>query len=165
MQLRKLKVVTPNVHRINPVIRPMTKDDIYDVMEIIDNWSSTIFFEEIKNPFSYNFVLAWQDLIIGYLNFWIVPDGIELNNIAIHRNYRGKGFGKLLLQFLIECAGVFKVERIFLEVKEDNIIAQNLYRKFGFKKVYIRKKYYSDNKDAIVMEKSFNNAIFQRKNY
>ena len=153
MQLKKLKVVIPSVQRINPVIRPMKKEDIDDVLDIVDNWTRTIFFEEIKNPFSYNFVLAWRDIIIGYLNFWIVPDGIELNNIAIHENFRGKGYGKLLLQFLIECGKVFKSERIFLEVKEDNLIAQNLYKKYGFKEIYIRKRYYSDNKNAIVMEK------------
>ncbi len=156
MQLRRLKVVTPSVHRINPVIRPMTKDDIDDILEILDNWSRNIFFEEIKNPFSYNFVLASNDIVIGYLNFWIVPDGIELNNIAIHKNFRGRGFGKLLLQFLIECGKVFKSEKIFLEVKEDNLIAQKLYKKYGFKETYIRKRYYSDNKDAIVMERSLN---------
>ena len=155
MQLKRLKVVTPNVHRINPVIRAMTKDDIDDVLEIIDNWSRLIFIEEFKNPFSYNFVLAYKDFIIGYLNFWIVPDGIELNNIVIHRNFRKKGFGKVLLNFLIESAKVFKSEKIFLEVKEDNIIAQNLYKKFGFKEIFVRKTYYSDNKDAIVMEKVF----------
>jgi len=153
MQLRRLKVVTPSAHRINPVIRPMTKDDIDDILEIVDNWSRNLFFEEIKNPFSYNFVLASNDIVIGYLNFWVVPDGIELNNIAIHKNFRGRGFGKLLLQFLIECGKVFESEKIFLEVKEDNLIAQKLYKKYGFKEIYIRKRYYSDNKDAIVMER------------
>ena len=96
MPLKRLKVVTPNVQKINPIIRSMTKDDIDDVLEIIDNWTRSIFFEEIKNPFSYNFVLAWKDLVIGYLNFWVVPDGIELNNIGIHKDFRGKGFGKIL---------------------------------------------------------------------
>ncbi len=154
MQLRKLKVVTPSAHKINPIIRPMTDDDIDDVLDIVNNWSRNLFFEEINNPFSYNFVLASNNIVIGYLNFWVVPDGIELNNIAIHENYRGKGYGKLLLQFLIECGKVFKSEKIFLEVKEDNLIAQKLYKKHGFKEIYIRKNYYSDNKDAIVMERN-----------
>ncbi len=154
MQLRKLRVVTPSAHKINPIIRPMTDDDIDDVLDIVNNWSRNLFFEEINNPFSYNFVLASNNIIVGYLNFWVVPDGIELNNIAIHENYRGKGYGKLLLQFLIECGKVFKSEKIFLEVKEDNLIAQKLYKKYGFKEIYIRKNYYSDNKDAIVMERN-----------
>ena len=154
MQLRKLKVVTPSAHKINPIIRPMTDDDIDDVLDIVNNWSRNLFFEEINNPFSYNFVLASNNIIVGYLNFWVVPEGIELNNIAIHENYRGKGYGKLLLQFLIECGKVFKSEKIFLEVKEDNLIAQKLYKKYGFKEIYIRKNYYSDNKDAIVMERN-----------
>ncbi len=154
MQLRKLRVVTPSAHKINPIIRPMTDDDIDDVLDIVNNWSRNLFFEEINNPFSYNFVLASNNIVIGYLNFWVVPDGIELNNIAIHENYRGKGYGKLLLQFLIECGKVFKSEKIFLEVKEDNLIAQKLYKKYGFKEIYIRKNYYSDNKDAIVMERN-----------
>ncbi len=159
MQLKRLKVVKLNVDRNNPVIRAMKIEDIDDVLELINDWTRELFFEEFKNPFSYNFVLYFpyhcyeEDKIIGFINFWVVPDGIELNNIFIHEKFRGKGYGELLLDFLIKCAEFLKSEKIFLEVREDNIIAQNLYKKFGFCKSYIRKNYYSNNKDAIVMEK------------
>ncbi len=154
MQLKRLKVVKLNVQENNPIIRPMRFEDIDDVLELIEEWSREIFIEEFKNHFSYNFVLWLHNEIIGFINFWVVPDGIELNNITIHKNFRGKGYGKLFLEFLIKVANFFRADKIFLEVREDNIIAQNLYKKFGFQEIYIRKKYYSNFKDAIVMEKS-----------
>lgn len=154
MQLKRLKVVKLNVDHKDPIIKPMKIEDIDEVLEFFHDWTRELFFEEMRNPFSYNFVLCFPSYkIIGFINFWIVPDGIELNNIIVRNEYRGRGYGALLMDFLIKCADFLKSEKIFLEVKEDNLIAQNLYKKYGFKELYIRKKYYSDNKDAIIMVK------------
>jgi len=158
MLSKRLRVVKLNVEPKDPIIKPMKLEDIDEVLEFFHDWNRDLFLEEIKNPFSYNFVLYFPSHrnyqeIIGFINFWIVPDGIELNNIIIRDEYRGKGYGALLMDFLIKCAQFLKSEKIFLEVKEDNLIAQNLYKKYGFKKLYVRKRYYSDNKDAIVMIK------------
>jgi ribosomal-protein-alanine N-acetyltransferase len=91
--------------------------------------------------------------VAGFINFWVICDVIELNNFAIHENFRGKGFGKAFLMFLIECGNILDVKRIFLEVKKNNFKALSLYKKFKFYVTGIRKRYYSDGNDAILMER------------
>ena len=56
------------------------------------------------------------------------------------------------MSYLIQVAEDNKVVNITLEVRISNIIAINLYKKFGFKEVALRKYYYGDE-DAILMEK------------
>ena len=53
--------------------------------------------------------------------------------IIIHPNYRGFGFGKLMLNMAIIEAKLIGCKKIRLTVDEDNIIAKKLYKKAGFK--------------------------------
>ena len=66
---------------------------------------------------------------------------------------RGRGIGDKLLNYLIEKYKDSDIKNITLEVKEDNIIAINLYKKYGFKKVSTREKYY-DGINGLLMEKT-----------
>ena len=83
----------------------------------------------------------------------ILPDDIEITNIVTKKSERKKGIGKLLLDKIIEISKEEKKELLSLEVNEKNLIAINLYSKFGFEKVGIRKKYYNGIEDAIIMTK------------
>jgi len=82
----------------------------------------------------------------------MVVDEVHIMNIAIRADMRRKGMAKLLLSELIRLAKSRDMSKIWLEVRPSNKAALSLYKKMGFKKVAIRKKYYSDtNEDAIVM--------------
>ena len=60
--------------------------------------------------------------------------------------------GDKLVQALVELCRENKIVSMTLEVRVSNIVAQNLYKKYGFKLAGIRKEYYSDNKeDAMIM--------------
>jgi ribosomal-protein-alanine N-acetyltransferase len=77
-------------------------------------------------------------------------------NIAIHPEYRNKGFGSLLIKFSLDYLLKNSGRIMTLEVRKSNIQAIALYRKFGFRVVGIRKNYYiSDREDALVMEREF----------
>ena len=65
---------------------------------------------------------------------------------------RNKGIGKKLLSYLIVVAINNHVVNITLEVRENNLVARNLYKKFGFREVALRKFYYGDD-NGILMEK------------
>src|SRR5262249_59372448 len=66
--------------------------------------------------------------------------------------FRGRKIGERLLQALMEEATYRGADRATLEVRENNIAAQNLYRKYGFRDAAIRKNYYTDNREnALVM--------------
>jgi ribosomal-protein-alanine N-acetyltransferase len=83
---------------------------------------------------------------------WLVIDEAHITTIAVRGEARGKGFGELLLESLIEAAGEMGADRVTLEVRITNQVAQNLYAKYGFRREGVRARYYSDNnEDAYIM--------------
>lgn len=76
-------------------------------------------------------------------------------NIAVRKGFRKKGIGSELLNFLIDEAKSKEKMCITLEVRDDNIPAIELYKKFDFEILGRRKKYYNNTSDAIIMTKSF----------
>ena len=90
--------------------------------------------------------------IVGYIGVWFVVDEGHITNVAVHSEYRGKKIGDNLVKEMIQLCKQSNIVAMTLEVRASNSIAQNLYRKYGFKMGGIRKEYYSDNKeDAIIM--------------
>jgi [ribosomal protein S18]-alanine N-acetyltransferase len=90
--------------------------------------------------------------IIGFVGLWLMVDEAHIINIAVKETNRGKGIGELLLIASIEMASSLKASVATLEVRASNSVAQNLYLKYGFSQVGLRKGYYTDNKeDALIM--------------
>jgi ribosomal-protein-alanine N-acetyltransferase len=90
--------------------------------------------------------------ISGFVGLWILMDEAHIINIAVSEPYRGQGIGELLLIAGIDTAAKLQAGVVTLEVRESNRIAQNLYTKYGFIKVGVRKGYYTDNReDALIM--------------
>jgi len=79
-------------------------------------------------------------------------DEAHVTTIALHPDYRGRGLGELLLTNLIDISYDIGAKWVTLEVRVSNYIAQNLYRKYGFREAGLRHRYYSDNQeDALIM--------------
>lgn len=140
------------------IIDYMTLDDFEKIKENLitdfdEFWTPGILLSELKNENTKYIVLKENDKIIGFAGIWITPDDIELNNIVIRKDKRGKGYSKLLLEKLIEISKGLDREIFTLEVSEQNEVAISLYSKFGFEKVGLRKKYYDGKFDAILMSK------------
>ncbi len=93
------------------------------------------------------------DDTVGIITFSYADDSADIEDIVIKKSDRKKGYGKVLLEIALTEIKKEKVKKIFLEVRENNIPAINLYEKFGFNKISVRKKYYSDGENAIVMLK------------
>lgn len=102
----------------------------------------------INSPYSINVVYRINDLIIGYLNYSIIYEKAEINNIFILEQYRNQGIGSKLIEYLLEKCKI--CENITLEVRKDNEKALRLYKKYGFKEVALRKNYYNGI-DGILM--------------
>ena len=105
-----------------------------------------------NNPFLYYFEYIEDGKIIGYVKYLVMYDKMEIENIFVEEQYRGKGIGTKLMSYLISKAIEKQVVNITLEVRISNEIARNLYKKFGFREVALRKFYYGDE-DGILMEK------------
>ena len=93
-----------------------------------------------------------NNIVKGYLKYSLIYDRIEVDNVYVEKEYRGQGIGNKLMSRLISIAIEEHVVNITLEVRVSNEIARNLYKKFGFREVALRKFYYGDE-DAILMEK------------
>lgn len=139
------------------IIRSMTMDDVdavYIVEEdcFIDPWSKDSIKKELKNNLARYLVAQLDDKIVGYVGVWFVVDEGHITNVAVHSDYRGKKIGDKLVKEMVELCKENNIVAMTLEVRSSNTVAQNLYRKYGFKMGGIRKEYYSDNKeDAIIM--------------
>ncbi|MBV7271708.1 ribosomal protein S18-alanine N-acetyltransferase [Clostridium thailandense] len=118
-------------------------------------WSRESFQKEVdSNKFARYIVAKKNNIIIGYAGMWLILDEGHITNIAVHPEYRGIGAGNLLLEGLIEICKSESINSLTLEVRKSNIVAQNLYKKYGFVEEGLRKEYYGDNKeDAIIMWK------------
>lgn len=139
-------------------IRQMKVKDIDDVMKVDEQsfttyWPRKIFYQELKsNKHAHYFVLEGDGKVIGYSGLWVIHGDAQITNIAIIPSYRGKKLGEKLFYFTFQKAIQLGSERLSLEVRASNHIAQRMYRKFGLVPGGIRKEYYTDNReDAIVM--------------
>jgi ribosomal-protein-alanine N-acetyltransferase len=93
-----------------------------------------------------------QSSIVGFAGLWLMVDEAHITTIATHPDYRGMHLGELLLSSLIDIAYRIEARWVTLEVRVSNHVAQNLYRKYGFREEGIRPRYYSDNQeDALIM--------------
>ncbi|ANU24293.1 ribosomal protein S18-alanine N-acetyltransferase [Planococcus donghaensis] len=138
--------------------RKMTVEDIDAVYEIEKlsftlPWTKEAFYNEMNiNEHAYYVIAETEDGIVGYCGMWLVLDEAHVTNIAIHPDHRGKKLGDGLMEAAIKTAKAQGAVLMTLEARVSNTVAQNLYRKLGFKNGGIRKRYYTDNyEDAIVM--------------
>jgi len=93
-----------------------------------------------------------REPIVGFVGVWLMPDEAHIVTIAVRESHRGRGIGELLLIAAIELATLDDREVVTLEVRASNQAAQALYEKYGFRKVGVRHRYYSDNQeDAVIM--------------
>ncbi|SFG99523.1 ribosomal protein S18-alanine N-acetyltransferase [Sporolactobacillus nakayamae] len=140
------------------IIRAMTAEDIDQVMVVECSafdvpWSRQAFENEINtNQFATYFVAELAEKIIGYCGVWVIVDEAHITNLAVLDGYRGLKVGESLLRQVMLYAISRHAHSMSLEVRVSNAIAQNLYRKVGFRNGGIRKNYYSNNgEDALVM--------------
>jgi ribosomal-protein-alanine N-acetyltransferase len=136
---------------------PLSRKNLPEVLAIEtvsfpEPWSQFLFLKEIDQPSSYFMVFRLASELIGYGGFWLIADEVHITNIAVHPLYRRQGYGSMILQHLLDAAVSRKAAMATLEVRETNLVALNLYRKFGFRHVATRKGYYAETgENATVM--------------
>lgn len=94
--------------------------------------------------------------IVGYLGIWVVRDECQINNVAVHPDFRGRGIGKRLLNEVIEITEELGVTYWTLEVRKGNEPGIQLYKSSGFQIDAIRPNYYENGEDAILMSRVSN---------
>ena len=139
-------------------IYDMTLEDIDSlkdrlIVDFDDFWTFDVLKSEILSNNSKYIVIKNDSEILGFAGIKIILDEADIMNIVVKKAYRNKKIGSLLLDSLVKLSKKLSIKSITLEVNEKNLVAFHLYKKFGFKKVGIRKNYYN-NENAIIMTKT-----------
>lgn len=134
---------------------------LYDVDRVLDvekrcfsaPWSRQAFVTElVQNQFAHYLVAEYEGRIIGYSGVWLIIDEGHITNIAVDPDFRGLKLGEILLRTMATHCLANGGQRMTLEVRVSNTVAQTLYTKLGFSEAGTRKGYYTDNnEDAIIM--------------
>ncbi len=141
------------------IILPFSKEHISQVAQLEREcfslpWSEKSLSEELNNPNAHFLVATENDTVTGYVGIIDICGECSITNIAVFKNYRHKGVASALLKKAIADAVNRNSIFITLEVRESNISAVNLYKKFDFEVVGRRKNFYSrPTEDAILMTK------------
>jgi ribosomal-protein-alanine N-acetyltransferase len=143
------------------IVREMTEADLPAVMELErslfpeDAWSEGMFRDELaQRPYARYYVLAEDDPagVIGYAGLATAGDTGDVQTIGVRHGHWGRGVGTALLSALLAEAATRGCRAVFLEVRADNERAKQLYQRFGFESVGVRRRYYQPSGvDAIVM--------------
>ncbi len=132
----------------NITLRDMVDEDILNVTHIAhqdgkyDAWSQRVFVDCLS--VNYPCVVALVDEIVA--GFCIISMDLisaHILNIGVEKTKRGIGIGSLLMKKAVLIAEQNNLELMRLEVSVDNIIAQSLYKKFGFRELSLKKDYYT----------------------
>lgn len=140
-------------------VRPMEGEDVARVMVLEralfpkDAWTEAMLRGEMAEPTRHYFVADRGGELVGYAGLRAVPPEGDVQTIAVRADAQGQGVGARLLTTLLAEAQERGVTEMFLEVRSDNPRARELYRRFGFGEIGVRRKYYRDA-DAIVMRRS-----------
>ena len=142
------------------MIRAMTAEDVAYVAQLEkvcfagDPWPEETFLLGMTLPISHYFVYEEEGEIAGYFCGTVLFEDAEVQNVATAPKFRQKGIGQALMAFFEDTAKEKGAENCFLEVRVSNTPARSLYEKRGYEQIGIRKKYYPDGEDALVMKKS-----------
>ena len=142
-------------------IEMMSLNELETIKDILQTefdefWTYEILQQELlSNNSKYIVAKSLDNIIVGFAGIKIILDTAELMNIVTKKSFRANGIGKLMLEYLINMCKNEKIKTLNLEVNSQNTIAINLYKKYNFKEVGLRKKYYNNTYDAILMSLNF----------
>lgn len=141
-------------------IRPMEESDL-DIALYLENACfiapfgvQELNYEISQNPVSNMWVIESSvSGVVGFIDYWITFDSATIAQICVNPAFRKRGLASMLLEEAIKDCRAHKVRCVTLEVREHNLSAYNLYTKFGFKKILLKEKYYTNGDNAIYMVK------------
>jgi ribosomal-protein-alanine N-acetyltransferase len=120
-------------------------------------WTIGVFSDCVKSGHEcWLFEVAGQNT--GHAILSVAAGESHLLNVCINPDYQGQGYGRILVEFMLDRAMANGVSSMFLEVRPSNVVAYKLYESLGFNEVGIRKGYYpaaGPREDAIVFAKEF----------
>ncbi|MDQ0031037.1 ribosomal-protein-alanine N-acetyltransferase [Arthrobacter bambusae] len=147
-------------------LRDMTADDVtaIEILERrlfpVDAWPMQMFFDELAQIDTRRYVVAEADgQIVAYAGLMCIEPIADVQTIAVVPEFEGRGIGSAILAELLEEARRRGAVEVLLEVRADNPRAQALYVRFGFEQIHVRRRYYRDGTDALIMRLTLTEGI------
>ena len=142
-----------------PLLRPMRAADLDAVMRIerkiyAHPWTRGNFRDSLNAGYSC-WIYQFAQSIVGYAVMMVAADEAHLLNLSITTEWQRQGWGKKLLQQVLDLARQHRARVMLLEVRPSNFAALGLYQGFGFKRIALRRGYYPAGparEDAILLE-------------
>jgi ribosomal-protein-alanine N-acetyltransferase len=138
-------------------VRALRADDLPRILEIERQsfstpWQESTFRGLLRRTDTDMLGAVQGERLVGYAIAWTVMDQAELGNVAVAPEARGAGVGRVLVRAVLERLRRRQATECFLEVRESNHVAQELYRSVGFAVIGRRRAYYTEPvEDALVM--------------
>lgn len=111
------------------------------------------FEKEFENKIAIYLVAILDNRVVGYIGVWNICGAADVIDIAVLKAFRRQGIGRMLIEEMTKVCRQKDVFEINLEVRVSNLAARELYKKVGFVENGLRKKYYENTEDAILMTK------------
>ena len=138
-------------------IKTLNEKDIDLCCELDTNtislWTKKQWSNEFKKEGVKVFGLLLSNFVIGICAYQVVHDEAQVNYFVVNKEFRKRGYGSFLMNYLIELCEKLEINKILLEVSQENNAAQKFYDRFNFITVGIRKNYYKDGSNALLKEK------------
>lgn len=142
------------------LVEPIKKEHLSQIANIeklcfSDPWSENAL-ELLLKENCVSFAVTDGESVLAYGGMMTVLDEGHVLNIATHPDYRKRGFAREIMHSFYNVAEQKGLSVMFLEVREHNMAARNLYLSEGWKELGVLKNHYSHPvENAIVMQKTF----------
>ena len=152
------------------MIRRINYDDVSKIVELENNTLGTTLGEKmidmaIRSPLAYYYCYVENNKLLGYISTMFDGEIVEILNFCVDKEYQHQGIGKKLISYVLSYLNTLGAKSSILEVRESNINAINLYKKIGYKQISVRKNYYSNGENALVLEFKFIDIDEIEENY
>jgi ribosomal-protein-alanine N-acetyltransferase len=148
--------------RVEWLAGPSDLDGVLEVdrLSFPSPWTREMYEEELRQPGT-SFILVVRTAAVpvaGYCSYRLVADELQINNVAVRPDHRGRGFGRALVESVLEHGRTAGARTALLEVRRSNAAAQRLYFGLGFTEVGERPRYYAHpEEDALVLARRIRN--------
>ena len=149
--------------QISHLLTEQSESDLSQIAQLekqlfaIDSWTDDVLQEFFSQRHTHFFVMRLDNKIMGYCITQVMFDTAEILRIGVSRAYQRQGLAKQILMEVMVFLKKMEVDKLLLEVRNDNLSAIGLYQGFDFKQIHVRKNYY-DNKDG-----TFTDALILQK--
>ena len=142
------------------IFRKISKSDLPFFLSALDfgfsdGWTESMYISAFSTERFGGIIANNSECDIGFITFDISSDTADIEDVFVLPDYRKNGVGYALINNAFTYLRSKGVEKVFLEVRESNLSAINLYKKCGFSKISERKKYYPNGENALVFVKEF----------